>query len=87
MVKVCMRQDPLGQDGNDGLNARQLQEVIQDEKGSVCSFIYLPVSVKPFPVDDLCLLKHKLWFPASQHLGFMMTSLSALMLLGVGRTF
>lgn len=73
-----MKQDSLGQDGNDGLSVRVLQEVIQGEKGSVCRiFTYLPVAAKPCPVDDLHLLKHKLWLPASQHLGFLMASLSA----------
>lgn len=83
-----MRQDPCGRDENNGLNARQLQEVILEEKGSICRiFTYLPVAVKPFPVDALHLLKHKLWLPASQLLGLLMASVSAVMLLGVGRTF
>lgn len=42
--EVCMRQDPLGGDWNDGLNDRQLQEVILEEKGLVCRvFTHLAV--------------------------------------------
>lgn len=83
-----MKQDPLGQEGNDGLNARQLQRLIQDKKGSVCRiFTSLPVAAKCCPVDDWNLLKHKLWLPPSQHLGLLMASLGALMLLEVGKTF
>lgn len=51
-----MKQDSLGQDGNDCLNARQLQKVVLEEKGSVCRiFTSLPVAAKPSPVDDLHL--------------------------------
>lgn len=32
---LCVRQDPLGGNWSDGLNARQLREVIREEKGSV----------------------------------------------------
>lgn len=85
--EVCMRQDPLGGDRSDGLNARQLQEVIREEKGSVCRIsTCLAVLVMPFPVYSLHHLKHKLWLPASQPLGLLTASVSAVMLLGADKT-
>lgn len=49
--EVSMRQDALRGDWSDGLNARQLQEIILEEKGSVCRiFTCLAVFSVPFPV-------------------------------------
>lgn len=74
-----MRQDPLGGDWSDGLNAWQLQEVILEEKGSVCRvFTHLAVLTRPH--------KHELWLPASQLLGLPTASVSAVMPLGVDKT-
>jgi len=64
--ELCMRQDLLGGDWSGGLNARQLQ-VILEEKGSVCRiFSCLAVLVCLSLCSFLHQLNHKLWLPASQ---------------------
>lgn len=69
--KVCIRQDLLGQDRSFSLNARQIQGVILEEKGSVCGILTcLAVPIMPFPVYSLHHLKQKLWVAASQLLGY-----------------
>lgn len=63
--EVSMRQDALRGDWSDGLNARQLQEIILEEKGSVCRiFTCVAVFSVPFPVYSLHRVEHKLWLPA-----------------------
>lgn len=69
------------------MNASQLQEVILGEKGSVLpNFYLLGFTCLPFPVYSLHHLKDELLLPASQLLGLLTASVSAVMLLGAGKT-
>lgn len=62
-----MRQDALRGDWSDGLNARQLQEVILEGKGAVCRiFTCLAVFSVDFLVYYLRHVEHKLWLLAPE---------------------